>query len=134
MECTLCPEIQKLAYDLRHTNLELSNINQISINRDVEHEATIQGVATRMDTLQTQFEELRQDVKQDIRSVKEAIPAMFEHSINALMARVAKWLIIGIVTIVVTILLIVALALTRPMLIQSLEELKTHVQSVEVPK
>jgi len=147
-ECEDCREVKKLGFQIEGLELVLQKqkvyvdgIQQEQENRDIQHEAMIQGVTTRMDSISTRmddmsnnFQELRTEVRQDIQSIKDEIPAMFEASINALMARIAKWLLIGILSFVGIIILIVAVAITRPMIVAGLKELTEKAQTIEVRK
>jgi hypothetical protein len=120
-ECDDCLEVKKLKFDV------LALENNVSC-RDVEHDVIIQGVATRMDNLETKFDDLRKDVKSEIQSVKDDIPGLFKHAINELLATIAKWLIGGLIVI----LLIIAFAFSRPVIINALEELTNKVKTYEV--
>lgn len=120
-ECEDCLEVKKLKLDVLALEKNVSC-------RDIEHDVIIQGVATRMDNLETKFDDFRQDVKKDIQSIKDDIPVLFKHAINELLATIAKWFLIAGVIL----LLVIILALSRPILTQALEELKTKVQTYEV--
>jgi len=147
-QCDDCVEVKKLGFQLEGLELclqkqkvNMEGIQQEQVNRDIEHEAMIQGVTTRMDSISIRmddmsnnFQELRTEVRKDIQSIKEEIPAMFEASINALMARIAKWLLIGILSFAGAVILIITLAITRPMIVSGLEELVKKAQTVEVRK
>jgi hypothetical protein len=122
-ECEDCLEVKKLKLDV------LALENNVSC-RDVEHDVIIQGVATRMDNLETKFDDLRKDVKSDIQSIKDDIPGLFKNAINDLLATVAKWLIGGLIVILV----IIAFAFSRPVLVQALQELTNKVNTYEVGK
>ena len=122
-ECQDCIEVKKL-------NLDVKRLENDVQTRDIEHDVIIKGVASRMDNLEQKFDDLRKDVKQDIQSIKDDIPALFKHAINELLATIAKWLIGGLIVILV----IIAFAFSRPVLVQALQELTNKVNTYEVGK
>jgi len=122
-ECQDCIEVKKLTLDVKRLENDVQT-------RDIEHDVIIKGVASRMDNLEQKFDDLRKDVKQDIKSIKDDIPALFKHATDELLATIAKWLLGGLAIIV----LIIIFAFSRPVIVKALEELTNKVQTYEVGK
>lgn len=130
--CIDCLEIKRLEFQIASTDLFVKGIEQEQQNKDTEHELMIQNLTTRMDTMSQEFIDFKKEVKQDIQSVKDDIPEMFNNAVNKLLAKIAKWLIIGIVSFILSIVLIIIIAFSRPYLVNGLEELKQKAQTMEV--
>ena len=94
--------------------------------QNIEHETTIQGINNRMQNLEEKFDELKKDVNDKI----DGIPDMLENALNKLLAKVAKWLLIGIGII----FLIIVFAFTRPVISKGLSELQDKINKVEIIK
>jgi F0F1-type ATP synthase membrane subunit b/b' len=60
--------------------------------------------------------------------MEKSIPTMFENSVNALLAKIGKWLLISVGVL----LAVIILAVTRPILIDALDELHDKIENVEV--
>jgi len=132
--CADCPEMKRLTFELKGIDLEVTALQRETSNRDVEHDAVIQGVATRINNMEQKFTELKDEVKADIKSIKDEIPAMFENAINKLMARVLKWMLVSVGSFLGIILLIVLLAFSRPYIVNSLQELLDRTKTIEVER
>lgn len=127
-QCEECLNVKRLELEVQRVDLDATALHREVESMNTEHELSIQGITTRMDIMQTQFTELRADVKQDIQSIKDDIPAMFENAVNRLMARIAKWLLTGLGII----LLVIIFAFSRPFLVSGLQELLERAQTTEV--
>jgi len=135
--CEDCVEVKKLHFQVEGLNLvvqrhkvELDGVQQDMVHRDIEHDTIIQGVANRMDTMEQRFDRLEKSVTKDISDMRDEIPQLFLHATNALLARIAKWLISGIVVIV----LVIVIAVGRPAILSGIQGLYQWVQQVEVPR
>jgi hypothetical protein len=135
--CEDCVEVKKLHFQVEGLNLvvqrhkvELDGVQQDMVHRDIEHDTIIQGVANRMDTMEQRFDRLEKSVTKDISDMRDEIPQLFLHATNALLARIAKWLISGIVVIV----LVIIIAVGRPAILSGIQGLYQWVQQVEVPQ
>ena len=144
--CDDCTSIIKLGFQvdslellLQKYKVEVDGISQLQNTRDIEHEAMIQGLTNRMDNVTTELTELKRsmDSKFDTfdKSVSDrfdkielSIPKLFDQTVNALLAKIAKrmLLLLGFVII------IVAFALTKPILIEALHELEKVITKTEV--
>ena len=75
------------------------------------------------------IQKVQTDVKQDIQSMKNDIPAMFDNAVNKLLAKMFKYVAIGLIIIIGAI----ALAFSRPLVLKGIDEVRTWIESVEVP-
>ena len=130
--CEDCQEIKRLEFQIESTDLAIQRGQQAQMNKDIEHEIMIQNLTTRMDTMSQDFVEFKQEVKDDIQSIKNDIPVMFDNAVNKLLAKIAKWLIVGIVGFIVFVILTITLAFNRPHIVAGLEELTKKVQTMEI--
>ena len=145
--CEDCPETKKLEFQIGALDLSIKRqkvnidaVQQTQTNKDIEHEQMIQNLTTRMDTVsqdlvtfkkevKADIQEVRSDMKKDIQSIKNDIPEMFDNAVNKLLAKMFKYVLIGVVAIICVILL----AFSRPLVLKGIDEVKTWVESVEVP-
>ena len=137
--CDDCIEAQKLKFQIEGLDISLQK-NKVCIDgiktqqeaRDIEHEAMIQNLSTRMDSMEQKFDELKKEVKTDIASIKEEIPSLFKNAVNDLMARMFRYIVLGVATVIGFLILVVVLAFTRPYIVDSLKELTTKVEQAEI--
>ena len=137
--CDDCIEVQKLKFQIDGLDISLQK-NKVCIEgiktqqeaRDIEHEAMIQNLSTRMDSMEQKFDELKKEVKTDIASIKEEIPSLFKNAVNDLMARMFKYIVFGVATVIGFLILVVVLAFARPYIVDSLKELTTKVEQAEI--
>lgn len=145
--CKDCPETKKLEFQIgalelsiKRQKVDIDVVQQTQINKDIEHEQMIQNLTNRMDTVsqdlitfkkevKADLQEVRTDVKRDIQSMKDGIPEMFDNAVNKLLAKMFKYVAIGIGVIICVILL----AFSRPLILKGIDEVKTWVESIEVP-
>lgn len=146
--CENCTEIQKLKFQIKGLEL-LEHKNELSIEavhdmqdvRDTEHEQMIQNVTTRMDIMSSDLVEFKKEVKADIKEVKDKmteeiqsvkadIPKLFEASINKLLAKIAKYLLYGILIIIA----VIVLAFSKPLILKGIDGVRHWVETVEVKK
>lgn len=130
--CENCPETQRLTFVTKGLELEIIALQRSVSDRDVEHDTVIRSIANRMFTMEECFTELKADVKKDIQSIKDEIPAMFETAVNKLMARILKWIVVGFLSFIGLCLLIVVVAFSRPYVAEGLKEIYERVQTMEV--
>lgn len=121
MNCSDCIEVKKL-------ELKIQEVDNHVLTKDIEHETMIDALSTRMVNMEQKFERLEKEVKQDIKELKDTIPSLFKNAVNEMMAKFAKWIFAGLIAL----LLIIALSITRPIIIQALNELKVKVEEVEI--
>jgi len=121
MNCSDCIEVKKL-------ELKIQEVDNHVLTKDIEHETMIDALSTRMVNMEQKFERLEKEVKQDIKELKETIPSLFKNAVNEMMAKFAKWIFAGLIAL----LLIIALSITRPIIVQALNELKMKVEEVEI--
>lgn len=121
MNCTDCIEVKKL-------ELKIQEVDNHVLTKDIEHETMIDALSTRMANMEQKFERLEKEVKQDIKELKDTIPSLFKNAVNEMMAKFAKWIFTGLIAL----LLIIALSITRPIIVQALNELKVKVEEVEI--
>lgn len=91
--CADCIEIKKIG-------MEVEKLRNESTCRDMEHETTQDNLSRRITSMEQKFEELKKEVKEDIKSIKADIPIMFDNAINKIFARLAKWGLLGIGAII----------------------------------
>lgn len=132
--CTGCDESKRLNFEIKGLDLEMTAMQREIGDKTYEYDTMVRSVCTRMDTMQHQFSEFQTEVKKDIQSIKDEIPAMFESSVNAMVARIAKWVLVGIGSFLLIVIVVVVLAFTRPYIVHSLEELLNKAQTIEVTK
>lgn len=127
-ECNDCLEIKKL-------ELQIKECSNHVATKDIEHDTMINSLSTRIVNMEEKYEELKQDVKKEVASIndkvediKATIPTMFKNAVNEMMARVVKY----IALLIVGIMLIIALSVTRPILVQALQELTKKVEQAEI--
>ena len=137
--CDDCIEVRKLKFQIEGLDISLQK-NKVCIEgiktqqeaRDIEHEAMIQNLSTRMDSMEQKFDELKKEVKTDIASIKEEIPSLFKNAVNDLMARMFRYIVLGVATVIGFLILVVVLAFARPYIVDSLKELTTKVEQAEI--
>lgn len=141
--CEDCLETQRLKFQLDGQSLviqkqhnDINALAQNQLNKDIEHEQMIQNVTTRMDTMTQDIasfkKEVKEDisaVKQDIASIKKDIPDMFDNAVNKLLAKMFKYFLIGFLVLAG----VIVLALSRPVILKGIDEVRSWVESVEVP-
>jgi len=128
--CEDCHEIKKLEFQLCKTNLDVKEASIIQTNKDIEHESMIQNLGNRMNTMSQDFIDFKKEMKDDIQSIKNEIPDMFDNAINKLMARILKTVSIGVLIVIC----VVILAFSRPIILRGIDELRHCVETVEVTK
>jgi len=121
MNCSDCIEVKKL-------ELKIQEVDNHVLTKDIEHETMIDALSTRMVNMEQKFERLEKEVKQDIKELKETIPSLFKDAVNEMMAKFAKWIFAGLIAL----RLIIALSITRPIIVQALNELKVKVEEAEI--
>ena len=121
MNCSDCIEVKKL-------ELKIQEVDNHVLTKDIEHETMIDALSTRMVNMEQKFERLEKKVSQDIKELKDSIPSMFKNAVNEMMAKFAKWAFMALTAI----LLIIALSVTRPVMIQALHELTKKVEEAEI--
>ena len=145
--CEDCPETKRLEFQIgaldlsiKRQKIDTESVQQTQLNKDIEHEQMIQNLTNRMDTVsqdlvtfkkevKADIQEVRTVMKQDIQSIKNDIPEMFDNAVNKLLAKMFRYVLIGAGIIICVILL----ALSRPLILKGIDEIKTWVESVEVP-
>ena len=137
--CEDCVEVQKLKFQIEGLDISLQKhkitvdgVRTIQESRDMEHEAMIQNLTTRMDSMEQKFDELKEKVISDIASIKEEIPSLFKNAVNELMAKMFRYIVLGVVTVIGFLILVVVLAFARPYIVDSLKELTTKMEQVEI--
>lgn len=139
--CDDCIEVQKLKFQIEGLDISLQK-NKIQVEgirtqqeaRDIEHEAMIQNLSTRMDSMEQKFDELKKEVKNDIASIKEEIPSLFKSAVNELMARAFRYIMLGLLSVVALVAIAIVMAFTRPYIVESLKELTQKVEQVDVTR
>jgi membrane protein insertase Oxa1/YidC/SpoIIIJ len=130
--CKDCLEMRKIEFQIAKTNLDIREVCLTRDHKDEEHEAMIQNITTRMDTMSQDFTDFKAEVKQDIQSIKTEIPAMFDSAVNKLLARILKWAL-GIIALTFLIgILTTVLAFNRTNLLKGLQELQHKIEQVEI--
>lgn len=106
--------------------------------RDIEQDACMHNISERLDRMGNDVEQLkkdmnkniqdiREDVKTSIADIKTTIPTLFDNTINKLMARMFKWVLLGIGLILITIILL----FTKPLILKGIDNVKTYVEQKE---
>ena len=144
--CEECPEILKTRFQIdslelciQKQDIKINEVRGLQEARDIEHEAMIQGLTSRMDNMANEFDsfkknidtkiqEMNSSVNKKIDDMEKSIPTMFENSVNALLAKIGKWLLISVGVLIAVIIL----AVTRPILLDALNEISTKIENVEV--
>ena len=133
--CEDCTEVRKLGFQvdgleliLQRQKVDIDAVQQNQNNKDVEHEAMIQNLTDRMNTVSQDLQTFKAEVKQDIQGVKNDIPAMFDNAVNKLLAKMFKCALVGVLVLIA----IIALAFTRPVIVKGLTELVQWVETVQV--
>ena len=144
--CEECPEILKTRFQIdslelciQKQDIKINEVRGLQEARDIEHEAMIQGLTSRMDNMANEFDsfkknidtkiqEMNASVNKKIDDMEKSIPTMFENSVNALLAKIGKWLLISTGIL----LAVIVLAITRPILVNALSELTDKIENVEV--
>ena len=147
-DCADCIEVRKIQFQIKDLelvndkqDLDIEEVRRMQETRDLEHETMIQGLTTRMDNLTTElgdfktsmntkFEKLDESVSKRLDKIEASIPEMFTTAANALLAKIAKWLLISMAILIA----IIILAVTRPILLKSIDEIRDKVEKVEVTK
>ena len=135
--CEDCTEVRKLGFQvdgleliLQRQKVDIDAVQQNQNNKDVEHEAMIQNLTDRMNTVSQDLQTFKAEVKQDIQGVKNDIPAMFDNAVNKLLAKMFKCALVGVLVLIA----IIALAFTRPVIVKGLTELVQWVETYKVEK
>ena len=128
--CLDCKEIKKLEFRIARTDLCIERVSQQQEHKDIEHEQMIQNLTTRMDTMSQDFIDFKNEVKEDIQSIKTEIPDMFNNAINKLLAKMFRAVAVGVFIIIC----VVILAFSRPIILKGIDELRHWVETVEVKK
>ena len=135
--CEDCLEVKKLGFQidglgivLQKQNIRIDGVQQVQESRDIEHEQMIQNLTTRMDTMSQEFIDFKKEVKDDIKSIKEEIPEMFDSAVNKLLAKMLKYLLIAIGGLIV----VIVLSFTRPLILKGIDNFKIWVETCEVSK
>ena len=128
--CLDCKEIKKLEFRIARTDLCIERASQQQEHKDIEHEQMIQNLTTRMDTMSQDFIDFKNEVKEDIQSIKTEIPDMFNNAINKLLAKMFRAVAVGVFIIIC----VVILAFSRPIILKGIDELRHWVETVEVKK
>jgi len=144
--CEECPEILKTKFQIdslelciQKQDIKINEVRGLQEARDIEHEAMIQGLTSRMDNMANEFDsfkknidvkiqEMNSSVNKKIDDMEKSIPSMFENSVNVLLAKIGKWLLISVGVLIAVILL----AVTRPIILDALNEISTKIENVEV--
>ena len=137
LSCKDCEEIQKLQFQIDHArlvhdriDLAIEGIQQNQQNRDIEHETIITNVVNRMDSMETKFDELRQDMRKGINDIRDEIPQLFQNAVNELLARLMKLIAVGFLGLIALGFLTIVLAFSRPYIVQGLQELTKTFQTL----
>lgn len=133
--CENCPETKKLYFQIKDVDfqmkaqkLDIESVQERQNSKDVEHETMIQNLTNRMDTVSQDLQTFKNEVRQDIQNIKKDIPDMFDNAVNKLLAKMFKYVVIGVCVVIG----IIALAFTRPMILKGIDEFRTWVETVEV--
>lgn len=126
--------------------LALEKAKMETITQGLEHDTMIEGVNNRMHIIEQKVDEVKTDVanlKEDFRAwqkdqkaefvgwkaeLKTEIPEMLTQAINKLLARLA----IIFVVVLIACVIFVIFALTRPIILKGLEEIKHKVETMEI--
>lgn len=135
--CENCPETKKLYFQIKDVDLQMQaqklnieSVQQRQDTKDLEHETMIQNLTNRMDTMSQDLQTFKAEVRQDIQNIKTDIPTMFDNAVNKLLAKMFKYVAIGVFIIVC----VIVLALSRPMILKGIDEVRQWVENVEVSK
>lgn len=125
--------------DIQRHELEILDVRRHQEMRDTEHETMIQGLSTRMDTISselaslksnmdTKFDKMDASVSKRLDTIEQRIPDLFKASMNEMLAKIAKWFLISIGALI----LVIVFAVTRPILIKALDELRDTVENTHI--
>ena len=135
--CENCPAIKQTALAVETVSLQtrraqqdIESVERTQRDRDEEHEAMIQNLSTDVNKMREEFDELKQDVKDEIQAIRNEIPGLFDQAVNKLLARIAKWLLFGFGFI----LLVIVVCFTKPLVEKGLKNLTEWVEKYEVQK
>lgn len=135
--CENCPETKKLFFQIKDIGiqmqaqkLQIDAVHQKQDIRDLEHETMIQNLTNRMDTVSQDLQKFKEEVRQDIQGIKDGIPSMFDNAVNKLLARMFRYVVVGVFIIVC----VIALAFSRPLILKGIDELREWVATVQVSK
>lgn len=135
--CENCPETKKLFFQIkdmgiqmRAQELQIETVQQKQDFRDQEHETMIQNLTNRMDTVSQDLQKFKEEVRQDIQGIKDGIPDMFDSAVNKLLARMFRYVVVGVFIIICVVLL----ALSRPLILKGISEVYKWVETVQVSK
>ena len=128
-----------LDLQIKQQDIDICGVRQTQEARDLEHETMIQGITTRMDnvtaelgefktSMNNKFETLDKSVNKRLDEIQNSIPLLFETSVNALLAKIAKWILISLGVLIAIILL----AVTRPIILEGIDELRGRVETVKI--
>ena len=90
----------------------------------------IQNLTNRMDAVSQDLQTFKAEVRQDIQNIKKEIPDMFDNAVNKLLARMFRYVVIGVLIIICAIIL----AMSRPTILKGIDGVKKWVQTVEITK
>lgn len=135
--CENCPETKKLFFQIKDMRiqmqaqeLQIDAVQQKQDIRDLEHETMIQNLTNRMDTVSQDLQKFKEEVRQDIQGIKDGIPDMFDSAVNKLLARMFRYVVVGVFIIICVVLL----ALSRPLILKGISEVYKWVETVQVSK
>lgn len=135
--CENCPETKKLFFQIKDMGiqmqaqeLQIESVQQKQDMRDLEHETMIQNLTNRMDTVSQDLQKFKEEVRQDIQGIKDGIPDMFDSAVNKLLARMFRYVVVGVFIIICVVLL----ALSRPLILKGISEVYKWVETVQVSK
>ena len=135
--CETCPETKKLFFQIKDIGiqmqaqeLQIESVQQKQDMRDLEHETMIQNLTNRMDTVSQDLQKFKEEVRQDIQGIKDGIPDMFDSAVNKLLARMFRYVVVGVFIIICVVLL----ALSRPLILKGISEVYKWVETVQVSK
>ena len=75
-----------------------------------------------------EFVDFKKEVKDDIKSIKEEIPEMFDNAVNKLLAKMFRYIVIGIFVVIA----VVPFSFTKPIILNGIDNVKTWVEKYEV--
>jgi hypothetical protein len=106
---------------------------------DFEHEVIISGMANRMTNMETKFEDFKESVKADlqqnktdtkeqIQTIKTEIPELFKSAMNEMLAKIAKWMLLGVALIV----LAVIVSFSKAIVLEGIKNIYSAVETYKV--
>lgn len=133
--CENCPETKKLYFQIKDVDLQMKaqkldieSAQERQNSKDAEHETMIQNLTNRMDTVSQDLQTFKEEVRQDIQNIKKDIPDMFDNAVNKLLAKMFKYVAIGVAII----LAVIILAFTKPMMLKGVDNFKQWIERVEI--